>query len=199
VLADAPREMIRPADEAAALALAKAVGDLVAAGDDAQRILALHASWLEGSDDALRELGAAGLEGPLPADFARERARVAMEAAQPRAVRSASAVVASRETGALALLVAWVPGGSSDDDAAVSDVVLRRASSLQAPGTEEAVLRAIASANASVRRAGVAGAAGLREKAGDLLRQQIATLAAADPDPELRVEAQRAARRIGLR
>jgi hypothetical protein len=199
VLADAPREMIRPADEAGARELAKAVGDLVAADGDAQRILALHASWLEGSDDALRELGAAGLAGPLPADFARERALVAMDAARPRAVRSASAGVAVGDAGALALLVAWVPGAASDEDAVVSDVVLRRAASLQAPNTEEAVLRAIASPNRAVRRAGVAGAAGLRENAGDRLRQEIAALAAGDPDPELRVEAQRAARRIGLR
>jgi hypothetical protein len=122
-----------------------------------------------------------------------------MDAARPRAVRSASADVAAGDAAALAMLVAWAPGGSSDDDAAVSEAVLRRAASLQTPNTEEAVLRAIASPNAAVRRAGVAGAAGLRENAGDRLRQEIAALAAADPDPEVRSGAQRAARRIGLR
>lgn len=199
VLADGPREMIRPADEAAARELAKAVGDLVAAGGDASRILVLHASWLEGSDDALRELAAAGLPEPLPADFARERARVAMDAARPGAVRSASAGVAARDAGALALLVAWVPGESSDADAAVADVVLLRAASLQAPETEEAVLRALASPNVAVRRAALKGAAGLRENAGEKLRQEVAALAEGDPDAELRIEAQRASRRFGTR
>jgi len=199
VLVDAPREMIRPADEAAARELAKAVGDLVAAGADASRILALHASWLEGSDDALRELAAAGLPEPLPADFARERARVAMDETRPRGVRSASAGVAARDADALALLVAWIPGESSDADAAIADLVLRRAASLRASKTEEAVLRALASPNAAVRRAGVRGAAGLRDSAGERLRQEIARLAEGDPDPELRIEAQRASRRLGAR
>lgn len=202
VLADAPREMIRPASDASARELAKAVGELVAAGDDRPRILALHAAWLEGSDDALRELAVAGLDEPfqpLPAGFARERAQVALDATRPRGVRWASASVAVRDPEALALLLAWIPGGSSEADAAVSDVVLRRAVMMRAAKTDAAALRALASPNPEIRRSGLRAASGLRDHAGEKLRAEVAALAEREPDAEVRVEAERAARRLGVR
>jgi hypothetical protein len=202
VLADAPREMIRPADDASARELAKAVGELVAAGDDRGRILALHAAWLEGPDDALRELAIAGLDDPLqplPPAFALERARVALDATRPRGVRRASASVAAPDPEALALLLAWIPGGSSEADAAVTDVALRRAVLLRAAKVDEATLRALASPSPEIRRAGLLTASGLRDHASEKLRAEVAALAQREPDAEVRVEAERAARRLGLR
>jgi hypothetical protein len=202
VLADAPREMIRPADEAAARELAQAVGDLVAAGDDPARILALHAAWLEGPDDGLRELAVAGLDDPLrpptPA-FALERARVALDATRPPGARRASARVAALDAEALALLLAWIPGGSSGADGAVVDVALRKAVLLRAAKADEAILRALASPDPGIRRSGLLAASGLRDHAGEKLRAEVAALAQREPDPEVRTDAERAARRLGLR
>ncbi len=202
VLADAPREMIRPADDASARELAKAVGELVAAGDDRPRILALHAAWLEGPDEALRELAVAGLDDPLqplPAAFALERARIALDATRPRGVRRASARVAAPDPEALALLLAWIPGGSSEADAAVAEVALRRAVVVRAAKVDEATLRALASPSAEIRRAGLLTASGLRDHAGEKLRAEVAALAQREPDAKVRVEAERTARRLGLR
>jgi hypothetical protein len=202
VLADAPREMIRPADDDAARALARAVVDLVAAGDDRERILALHAAWLEGSDDALRELAVSALGDPretLPPTFASERARVALDAARTAGARRACAAVAARDPEALDLLLAWIPGGSSEADAAVADVALRRAVMTRAAQIEGATLRALGSASPALRRAGLRAAGGLGDHAGVALRTEVAALAGRETDPELRAEAERAARRIGLR
>jgi hypothetical protein len=202
VLADAPREMIRPADDASARELAKAVGDLLAAGDDRARILALHAAWLEGPDDALRELAVGALDDPretLPAGFARERAHVALDAARPVAARQACATVAARDPEALGLLLAWIPGASSDADARVTEVALRRAVVERTAKVGEASLRALGSPNPAIRRAGILAASGLRDHAGEALRAGVAALAQREADPEVRTEAERAVRRLGLR
>jgi hypothetical protein len=202
VLADAPREMIRPADDAAARALAQAVVDLAAAGADRARVLALHATWLEGTDDGLRELAVAALDDPretVPASFASERARVALDAARPAGVRRACAVVAARDPEALGLLLSWVPGGSSEADVGVGDVALRRGAMARAAEVESATLRALGSASPALRRAGLRAAAGLGDRAGPALRAEVAALAGRETDVEVRAEAERAARRIGLR
>lgn len=151
VLADEPREMIRPASEVEARRLAQAVEEVVGAGGDAERILALHVDWLEGPDAALRDLASAALVEPLPTGFAQQRARVAMDRGRSLEARRASATVAVRDTKALELLLAWIPGGASEADAAVAEVVLRRAAALRAAGTQDALERALASPQPGLR------------------------------------------------
>lgn len=203
VQADAAPERIRLGDPAAARRLADALADLIAAGSDRERLLALHRGWL-GADDPLRGLALdaflhpAPPFGPLTPASARELARAATEPDRGLEERRASALVAMLHAEGLEQLIESLPGPAGAAQADVSARALRMAALRGSRGTADALRRTLSHPDPEIRRVGldVLGELLRREEgASPVGRETVARIAREDPDPEAR---QRAARALEL-
>jgi hypothetical protein len=194
VLVDEPREVVVLANDADVERWAAQIGELLAADGDAERRLRAYLSWIDGTDDALRGAAVAAIGARpaapthLPRGVAVERARIALDPARPPAVRRASAAVAAGSPEGVRVLIAGVRRGTAD--AAVVQVALSAGLLQGSDGLHQAVIAALRSSDAEVRRASLPAAASLASVDG--VRQALARMAEGDPDPAVRKAAQRA-------
>jgi hypothetical protein len=194
VLVDEPRELLRLADPAREARWRDSLATLLAAGDDADAVLAAYLAWIDGDDDELRAAATRALSErrtpdapPLPAAAALRRAAIALDPARPEAVRRASAGVACTAPEGLAALLVGV--ARDDVDPEVVKIALATGGLQRADGTSRATARALAHANPAVRGIGL-GVAGWFA-ADPAVRAALERVARSDPDPALRAEAER--------
>jgi hypothetical protein len=196
LLADEPREMLRPADAAEAERLAGAVAALLAARESPERLLALHVDWLASPDEPLRRLAVNALLdpdapwAPLPPGFSEARAREAADPRRSPAERRACAELALADDAGLAALVARLPGAEGEADPELALLALQAAARRSPPGAQAALARSLRHERPEIRDAAVRAAGSLVETFEPELRAALEALAAGEPDAALRRRAQ---------
>jgi hypothetical protein len=191
VMVDEPREVVRIEDAEREARWRAGLAELLAAkGDDA--VHATYLDWIDGPGDGLRQAATQALadrrRSPLPAEVRVERARIALDASRPAAVRRASANVACLEPAGTAALVAGLD--RADVDPGVVRVALTMGALQRVEGLSDAVVTSLGHANREVRRAALPAAVAL---AGEpAVRAALEELAEREEDAELREAARRA-------
>jgi hypothetical protein len=199
VSVEAPREVLRIGSEEDGRALAQAVEALGRAGDDPAALLALHVTWLEGTNATLTRLALAAFldpEAPFapipePESFAVARADTAADPGRAPEARRAAAALAALQPAGLARLLAWAPGNGSDVDVEILALSLNQAAILGAPETEGALVRTLGADDPAARGAALVAARRLRTGLSPELRVEVERLAARDESDEVRSLARR--------
>jgi len=197
VLVDEPREVVLLRDAADAKRWSSALQALFAASGDPNQLLPTYLAWLDGDDENLRDAAGAALINfgapfpPLGRDDALRRAAAAMDPHREATARRVSAQLAMTQSDGAAALVEGIPGGAADPRV-VSTALLGPA--VQRELRVAALLRALAHEEPDVRRAALFAAPLLWT---DAVAAKVAELAAQDPDPGARADAQEAKARGG--
>jgi hypothetical protein len=197
VLVDEPREVVLLRDASDAKRWTAALQALFDAGADPQHLLHTYLAWLDGDDESLREAAAAALSDfhapflPLGSADALARAHTAVDPLNAPPARRVSAMLAMSNPDGAAALVAAVPGDAADPQ--VTATALRAAIPVSQELRVAALLRALDSENADVRRAALGAAPTLWN---DAVEKKVAEMAANDPDPSARADAQDAKARV---
>ena len=193
ILVDEPRELARLADAAQEARWRAGLEDLLAA-DGEVALRDVYLGWIDGPDDGLREEAVRALADrrtrplPLDAGLAVARARVALDAARPSAVRQASAALACLEpSGTRALLAGLAQPGV---DPGVVRLALAWGAMQRSDGLPAALAASLRHADPEVRRAALAVAG--RMALQPLVRSALEQVAARDEDPHLREQARKA-------
>jgi hypothetical protein len=191
VLVDEPREVVLLRDASDAKRWTDALRALFDTGADPQSLLHIYLVWLDGDDEGLREAAAAALADshapflPLASEDALARARAAVDPRRAAPARRVSALLAMTNPDGAAALVAAVPGDSADPQ--VTMTALRAATPVPRELRVAALLRALDSDQRDVRRAALDAAPKLWT---DAVAAKVAEMAASDPDPRVRADAQ---------
>ena len=197
VLVDEPREVVLLRDAADAKRWSSALQALFAASGDPNQLLPTYLAWLDGDDENLRDAAGAALINfgapfvALGRDDALRRAAAAMDPHREATARRVSAQLAMTQSDGAAALVEGIPGGAADPRV-VSTALLGPA--VQRELRVAALLRALAHEEPDVRRAALFAAPLLWT---DAVAAKVAELAAQDPDPGARADAQEAKARGG--
>jgi hypothetical protein len=176
----------------------EAVRRLLACGSDARAQLGVYVDWLATPDAALRGLARVALADrgaafqPLPADVARGRARAAFDGQLGSEERRSNAWIAALTPEGAAALLEAVPGDSAHADSSVVLVALQAGAMHHSPQGSAAFVRALASSDPSLRLAALRMAA-LYSRQPDA-RRALERAAAAETDPRLKGEFERALR-----
>jgi hypothetical protein len=193
VLVDDPKELIALRDDASARVFEEALGQLLDAGSDPDRLLAVYLAWLDVDDAALRGAAGAALVdvrsklGAPSAAQALARARVALDASQPIELRRVSVRVATRDPAATGALLAGTPDALGDPG--LVELVLSAGALQKSPPLDDALGRALASEDVEVRRAALRAS----ENAwSNRVEGRVRELAESEPDPSLRQDAKQA-------
>jgi hypothetical protein len=197
VLVDEPREVVLLRDAADAKRWSSALQALFDASADPNQLLHIYLAWLDGDDENLREAAGAALTDfrapflPLGRDDALVRATAAVDPHRATTTRRVSAQLAMTQTDGAAALVEGIPGNAADPQVV--------ATALRGPAVERerrvaALLRALADDERDVRRAALFATPLLWT---DAVAARVAELAAHDPDPGTRADAQEAKARGG--
>jgi hypothetical protein len=195
VLAGEPRETIRLEDDSDARTWTRAVETLVAAGDDPKRLLALHLEWLDGPDERLRSLAVVAFLDPrsrfgqIPRELSQARARIAADPSRPLPVRRTSASIAVLHAAGASELLAHLPLAEGAADPLIVELALRAAAANDLPGAEQAFLRTLRHPDPTIRRRGLQAASSLAAP-GSELRDEVARMAARDPDARVKRRAE---------
>lgn len=166
-----------------------------ARSDEARREVYLE--WLDGSDDELRRAAVQALVDrthtplPVPADLARERARIALDPGRPVAVRRASATVACQNAAGTSALLAGL--GAPEVDLAVLKLGLGLGAMQRADGVTEALVAVLRSNDPE--RVAVAVPAATLTASVPAVRAELERIAAEGASDELRAAAAYALKR----
>jgi len=191
VLVDEPREIVLLRDTADAKRWTEALQALEAASADPNRLLQIYLAWLDGDDETLRDAAGAALADfrapflPLGREDALLRAHAALDPTRAASTRRVSALLAVTQADGAAALVEGIPGQGADPQ--VIAIALRAAVSVAREQRVAALLRALADEERDVRRAALAAAPALWT---DAVAAKVTELAASDPDPRARADAQ---------
>ncbi len=197
VLVDEPREIVLLRDAADAQRWTSALQALFAASADPNQLLHTYLAWLDGDDENLREAAGAALTDfrapflPLGRDAALLRAAAAVDPHRATTARRVSAQLAMTQNDGAAALVTAIPGGAPDPQVVAAAL---RGASVDRELRVAALLRALEDDDHDVRRAALFAAPLLRT---DAVAAKVAALAAQDPDPGVRADAQEAKARGG--
>jgi hypothetical protein len=197
VLVDEPREVVLLRDAADAKRWSSALQALFAASRDPNQLLHTYLAWLDGDDENLRDAAGAALLHfrapflPLDRDDALLRAAAAVDPHRAATARRVSAQLAMTQSDGAAALVEGIPGGAADPQV-VSTAL--RGPAVQRELRVAALLRALAHEEPDVRRSALFAAPWLWT---DAVAAKVAELAAQDPDPGARADAQEAKARGG--
>ncbi|HEX2486382.1 MAG TPA: hypothetical protein VHQ66_13825 [Myxococcota bacterium] len=194
VLVDRPDEVIRLADAAAEARWVAAFEGWLAARARPAAWPALYAAWIDSGPDTLRDLAAASLADPaapfqpLPPAFGASFGDAAWDVARPLAARRAAAAAALR-TGGVERLVERFASAPGEPDPAISVAAVAAAGLLRGPARDAALARALAHADAEVRRAALRILEGTGAPP-EGLRDAVARVARDDPESWLRAQAE---------
>lgn len=194
VVVDTPEDVPVLADEATAVRRADAVRAVRAATGDVEALRGIYVSFTEGDDETLRTealralLRLGGPFLPMPPATAHERARVALDARRPPAVRRAATALAVNDPAALELLLARVAAGEIDGDATLAAAIVHAGLVRTRPSAPKALVAALGSPDAELRLGALAL---VREAPPEAVKDALAALAANDPDPRVREQAAR--------
>lgn len=195
VLVDEPREIIKISSAEDEGRWRAALTALVEAqSDQAQRDV--YFTWLDGSDDELRRAAVQALMDrtralPVPADLARERARIALDSARSPTVRRASATIACQNPAGTTTLLAGL--GGPGVDLGVVQLGLALGAMQRAEGLTEALVVVLRSSDPE-RVAAAIPAATLTAGA-PAVRAELERIAAEGASEELRASAAHALER----
>jgi hypothetical protein len=198
VLVDEPREIVLLRDVADAKRWTDALQALEAASAEPNRLLQIYLAWLDGDDEKFREAAGAALSDfrapflPLGREDALLRARAALDPGRPAPTRRVSAMLAMTQADGAAALVEGIPGEAADPQLIAT--ALRAVIPVARERRVAALLRALADEERDVRRAALSAAPALWS---DAVAARVATMAASDPDPQVRADAQNAKARGG--
>jgi len=198
VLVDEPREIVLLRDAADARRWTEALQALEAASAEPKRLLQIYLAWLDADDETLRDAAGAALSDsdaaflPLGRDDALLRARAALDPTRAAPTRRVSAMLAVTQADGAAALVEGIPGEAADPQ--VIATALRAAIPVAREQRAAALLRALADEERDVRRAALDAAPALWT---DAVAAKVAEIAASDPDPRARADAQNAKARGG--
>ncbi len=198
VLVDEPREIVLLRDAADAKRWTSALQALFAASANPDTLLPLYLTWLDGDDENLRDAAGAALSDfrapflPLGRDDALARAAAAVDPKRETTARRVSAQLAMTQLDGAAALAAAIPGGAADPQ--VVAIALRGSDTSLREQRIAALLRALAHEERDVRRSALFAAPLLWN---DAVAAKVAELAAHDPDPGARADAEEAKGRGG--
>lgn len=203
-LVDSAEEIVRLDGEATEAAWIRAVQDALSAPHGAS-LASLYTSWLASGTASLERAAVRGLfeedVAPLPPEGAARLMEIAAGPARPdtdRGMRFVAALAALRSPAGQAALLERLSTGGGDPDPEVLGMALRGAAVAHSLGRgtdpKPAMLGALRHASAEVR--GAALAAVVAAAADPEIQAELAHMAGADPDPELRERARRTLRRL---
>lgn len=199
ILVDRPDEVVRLDGDESWERWGAAIEALVAESDG-DALLGLYASWLEGTDDGLRDEAARALSDsrtsprPLPPDFVAARVALATAPGAGHRVRAASAIVALQTPEGTELLLRAMPGDAGAAPSGVLAMSLQAGLTLRSPLVLPALARALEHPDRGVRLAALRSGAMLSFVAES--RDALVALAQGDPDPEVRALANGVLRRV---
>jgi hypothetical protein len=197
VLVDEPREIVLLRDAADAKRWSSALQALSDASADPNRLFQIYLAWLDGDDENLREAAGAALTDsrapfpPLARDAALVRAAAAVDPHRAATARRVSAQLAMTQSDGAAALVTAIPGSAADPQVVAAAL---HGASVDRELRVAALLRALADEEHDVRRVALFAAPLLWT---DAVAAKVAELAAQDPDPGARADAQEAKARGG--
>ena len=177
---------------------ADALQSLEAASAEPNRLLQIYLAWLDGGDESLSDAAGAALSDfrapflPLGREDAMLRARAALDPRRATPTRRVSAMLAVTQADGAAALVEGIPGEAADPQ--VIAIALRAVVPVAREQRVAALLRALGDEVRDVRRAALDAAPTLWT---DAVAAKVAEVAASDPDPRARADAQNAQARGG--
>jgi hypothetical protein len=197
ILVDEPREVVLLRDAADAKRWSSALQALFDAGADPNQLLPIYLAWLDGDDENLRDAAGAALSDsrapfvPLGRDDALARAGAAVDPHRAASARRVSAQLAMTQADGAIALIEGIPGEAADPQ--VVATALRGTGATRALRVA-ALLRALEDEKPDVRRAALFATPLLWT---DAVAAKVVELAAQDPDPRARADAQEAKARGG--